>query len=213
MDKARVLKKLIKQTGLTIKAFSRKADIPYTTLFSILERGVGKAAVDNVIKICKALEISVEEMEKLAAKYDPSTDDFAMIRECCTDDLVLLPIIGSISCGNSTLAYEDIEGYEPTPRDWAPGRPEDYFYLRAKGDSMVGARIYEGDLLLIRKQPAVDNGEIAVVLLDDEAVLKRVYSNGDQLILQSENPKYPPRIAPVADVRIIGKLKLNVIKY
>ncbi|WIV11381.1 helix-turn-helix transcriptional regulator [Proteiniborus sp. MB09-C3] len=65
MKKAKVLKKLIEDTG-SIKAFAEKADIPYTTLYSILERGVGKASVDNVIKICKTLGITVEEMEEMA---------------------------------------------------------------------------------------------------------------------------------------------------
>lgn len=78
---------------------------------------------------------------------------------------------------------------------------------------MVGVRIYEGDLLLIRKQPAVDDGEIAVVLINDEAYLKRVYYRDDKLILQSENPKYPPIIADTSETIIIGKLIMNVIKY
>lgn len=184
------LQELADKIGVTKKTIQR------------YETGEIKIDMERLGEIARALGIRVSQLVYGTEPYKVSEAEF-----------VLFPIVGSISCGNGGLAYQDIEGYEPTPRDWAPGRPEDYFYLRAKGDSMVGARIYEGDLLLIRKQPAVDNGEIAVVLLDDEAVLKRVYSNGDQLILQSENPKYPPRIAPVADVRIIGKLKLNVIKY
>lgn len=128
-------------------------------------------------------------------------------------EMIMLPIVGTISCGNGSLAYEEIEGYEPTPREWLNG--EEHFYLRAKGDSMIGARIYDGDLLLIRKQSTVDDGEIAAVLINDtnEAVLKRVYHSEDKLILQSENTKYAPILAPPAEVRVIGKLKMNVIKY
>lgn len=76
---------------------------------------------------------------------------------------------------------------------------------------MAGARIQEGDLLLIRKQPEVEKGEIAAVLIEGDAVLKRVYLNNNQMVLQSENPKYPPVFAPPTDVRIIGKLKKIVI--
>lgn len=77
---------------------------------------------------------------------------------------------------------------------------------------MVGARIYEGDLLLIRRQPTVENGEIAAVIIDGEdAVLKRVFNNGDQLVLQSENPNYRPIIVSVKNVRIVGKLKKVII--
>lgn len=211
MDKARVLRKLIEQTGLKLKAFAEKAGIPYTTLYSILERGVGKASVDNVIKICKALGISVEEMERLAASYNDKTGFFSATETADYKDLVFLPIVGSISCGKGCYAYEEVEGYEPVPREWLNG--EEHFFLRAKGDSMVGVRIYEGDLLLIRKQPAVDDGEIAVVLINDEAYLKRVYYRDDKLILQSENPKYPPIIADTSETIIIGKLIMNVIKY
>ncbi|MNL76572.1 LexA repressor [compost metagenome] len=80
---------------------------------------------------------------------------------------------------------------------------------------MTGARIYNGDLLLIRKQPEIENGEIAAVLINDstEAVLKRIYINGDQMVLQSENPNYPPIFSPPSEVKIIGKLKMNVIKF
>ena len=66
MERTEIIKKLIKDTGLNLKAFSEKADIPYTTLYSILERGVGNASVNNVIKICKALGITIEELEEMA---------------------------------------------------------------------------------------------------------------------------------------------------
>lgn len=103
-------------------------------------------------------------------------------------DFVKLPIVGTISCGNGVIAYEDIEGYEDVPRSWLNGG--EYFFLRAKGDSMINARVMDGDLLLIRKQDDVENGEIAAVLIDGEAVLKRVYKTNDTIILQSENPNF-----------------------
>lgn len=123
-----------------------------------------------------------------------------------------VPVVGQVSCGNGTLAYENIERYETIPAEWLTSG--EHFLLYAKGDSMINARIYDGDLLLIRKQPDVENGEIAVVLLGGEdAVLKRVYKNGEQLVLQSENPSYAPIFAPPEEVKIIGKLKMNIIKY
>lgn len=152
---------------------------------------------------------SLEMVRELAAVYKVNIDD--IFAEEKINDLVKVPIVGRISCGNGALAFEEIEGYEPTPREWLAGG--EYFFLRAKGDSMVGARIHDGDLLLIRKQPEVENGEIAAVLVGDEAALKKVYKNGNQLVLQSANPNYPPILAPPAEVQIIGKLKMNVIKY
>lgn len=124
-------------------------------------------------------------------------------------ETILVPIVGQISCGNGVLAYEDIEGYETTPKEWLNGG--DYFYLRAKGDSMIGSRIYEGDLLLIRKQEEVEEGEIAAVMIENEAILKRVYRRGDNMVLQSENPLYPPIVCVKGEVRVIGKLKKIVI--
>lgn len=215
MDRrAKVLAELIKKKGYSRRAFAEKIGIPATTLQSILTRGIGRASIDNVIKICKELGITVEEMERLAS----NNNEFSMVAEepghyTTHSHLVMIPIVGSISCGNGLLAYEDIEGYEPTPKEWLNGG--DHFYLRAKGDSMVGARIYDGDLLLIRKQSSVDDGEIAAVLFNDsnEAALKRVYRRNGILVLQSENPKYAPILAPPAEVRILGKLVMNVIKY
>lgn len=127
---------------------------------------------------------------------------------------VKLPIVGTISCGNGVIAYEDIEGYEDVPRSWLNGG--EYFFLRAKGDSMINARIMDGDLLLIRKQDDVENGEIAAMLIDGEAVLKRVYKTDDTIILQSENPMYKPIILnknDMKDVRVIGKLKKVVLNF
>lgn len=127
---------------------------------------------------------------------------------------VKLPIVGAISCGNGAIAYEDIEGYEDVPSSWLNGG--EYFFLRAKGDSMINARIMDGDLLLIRRQDDVENGEIAAVLIDDEAVLKRVYKNNGTIILQSENPKYQPIVLQknnMKDVRVIGKLKKVVLNF
>lgn len=152
---------------------------------------------------------SLDTIKELAAVYQVNIDD--IFAEEKISDIISLPIVGRISCGNGNLAYEEIEGYEPTPKEWLNGG--EHFYLRAKGDSMNGARIFDGDLLLIRKQPEVENGEIAAVLIGEDAVLKRVYRNGDQLVLQSENPNYAPIFAPPAEVQIIGKLKMNVIKY
>lgn len=125
---------------------------------------------------------------------------------------VKLVRFGAISCGHGVLAEEDIEGYEDIPESWVRGG--DHFLLRAKGDSMVNARIDDGDLLLIRKQETFENGEIMAVLVDGDAVLKRIYKTDGQIMLQSENTKYSPRfITDQSEIRLIGKLKMNLISY
>jgi repressor LexA len=103
------------------------------------------------------------------------------------------------------LATENIEGYAPL----CYGVKAD-FCLFAKGDSMIGARIYDGDLVFIRKQSMVENGEIGAILIDDSATLKRVYYYPEQnkLILNPENPKYEPLVyigEELKDIQILGK--------
>jgi repressor LexA len=116
-----------------------------------------------------------------------------------------LPILGRIACGEPILASEDRAGYV-----LADGNIDADFVLRASGDSMTGARIYDGDLVFIRSQSAVDNGEIAAVIISDEATLKRVYyyPEEEKLILSPENPKYAPLVYiknELSEVKILGK--------
>lgn len=113
-----------------------------------------------------------------------------------------IPILGSIRCGEPSYAEEEFCGYvdSTTKCDFA---------LRAVGDSMISARIHDGDIVFIRKQPTVENGQIAAVAIDDEATLKRVHSlPGGYMMLQAENPKYSPIIVNLSDetqnVRILG---------
>lgn len=153
---------------------------------------------------------SLDTIRELANVYQVNIDNIFSEQE--NGNFTLLPIVGTISCGNGVYAFEDIEGYEEIPNSWIKGA--DHFLLRAKGDSMVNARIEDGDLLLIRKQETFENGEIMAVIVDDEAVLKRIYKSDGVIILQSENPKYPPKfITNKSDIRIIGKLKMNLIRY
>ena len=115
------------------------------------------------------------------------------------------PVLGHISCGEPIYASEEHEGYV------AAGMNLDAsFCLIAKGDSMIGARIYDGDVVFIKSQSMVDNGEIGVVIINDEATLKRVYYYPDEekLILMAENPRYAPFVyigAELERIKIIGK--------
>ena len=120
-----------------------------------------------------------------------------------------IPIVGAVSCGVPLLAEDNIEGYHETSlQDITTG--ETYFWLRAKGDSMINVGIHEGDLLLIRQQHDVDSGDIAVVAVnEDDATLKRVIKKDNAIILQPENPAYETKIfigSEMASVHIRGRL-------
>lgn len=118
---------------------------------------------------------------------------------------VLVPVFGVVRAGEPLLAVQDAEGQLAVPA--VDVRGGEYFFLRVKGDSMIGARIHDGDLVLVRQQPEVENGEIAVVLVDDEeATLKRVFRLEGKWLLQPENPTLRPLVLPRRAVRILGKV-------
>ena len=116
-----------------------------------------------------------------------------------------IPLLGRIACGQPIYAEEEHGTYLAVDE----GLDAD-FCLYACGDSMTGARIYDGDLVLVKKQESVDNGEIAAVVVEGEATLKRVYYYPDRqkLILTPENPKYEPLVyigAELDRIQILGK--------
>lgn len=123
-----------------------------------------------------------------------------------------VPIIGVVRCGSGGLALEEPLGFEGAD----VANAEDYFYLRATGDSME-PDVREGDLVLIHKQPEVESGELAVVVVDgEEGMLKRVIIKPGAVILQSSNPAYPPRVfigEETQIVRIAGKAAQSLRKW
>lgn len=198
IEKQRKLKKISAEelgnrVGLTKKTIRR------------YETGDIRILFERVMDIAKALEVDPRVFyEDTALNLYPPIET--------VKEFTSIPIVGSISCGNGILAFEDIEDYEDIPSSWLNGG--EYFFLRAKGDSMINARIYDGDLLLIRRQETVENGEIAAVFLNGEAVLKRVYKTDENLILQSENPNYKPIIVKGDEnTKVIGRLKKVVLNF
>lgn len=114
-----------------------------------------------------------------------------------------VPLLGKIACGEPILAEENFDGKVRIPMD-----VDADFALTCSGDSMIGARILDGDIVFIRQQPDVDDGEIAAVLIDNEATLKRVHKQAGCLILRPENPAYAPIVITgeeLNNVRILGK--------
>ena len=115
------------------------------------------------------------------------------------------PLLGEIACGEPVFAEEEHESYI-----MASGEIEADFCLVAKGDSMIGARINDGDVVFIKKQSIVDNGDIAAVIIDNETTLKRwyYYPEKQKLVLTPENNKYEPFVyvgKELCDVRCLGR--------
>lgn len=115
----------------------------------------------------------------------------------------MVPLVGTIACGTPILAEENIESMVSMPEHIHAD-----FALRCKGDSMINARILDNDIVYIRKQETVENGEIAAVLIDNEATLKRFYRYGDTVVLRAENPTFKEieyKNEELNDLKILGK--------
>ena len=116
---------------------------------------------------------------------------------------VLVPLLGRVQAGALNPAIEDLEGYIPVRSRRSPA---ELFGLRVRGESMNGAGIFDGDVVVVRRQPRAESGEIVVALVRDEATVKRLRLRGKRVELQAENPDFEP-IAPEPDeLTLLGKV-------
>lgn len=178
---------ILKAKGISAYRLSKDTGISQATL-TAWKNGSYVPKYDKIVKIADYLGISVQELMGNVAENKGS-----------------VPILGAVACGEPIFAEENIMGYAPC----LYGVKAD-LCLIAKGDSMVGARIYDGDMVFIKRQSMVENGEIAAVIIGDSATLKRVYYYPEQnkLILNPENPKYEPFVyvgEELNQIEIIGK--------
>lgn len=191
-----VLKLFRKRCGISQE---KLADLLGTTkqVISRYERGERSPKISVAKKYAEILGMTLEQLN---GAYLASGDNVVNMADVPSR---IVPIVGEIACGTPITAEENVTGQVAVP-SYASAD----FALVCKGDSMTGARIMDGDLVCIRQQDDVTDGQIAAVLIDTEATLKRVYHNPDGTItLVAENPKYPPRIVGLdstEDVRIIG---------
>jgi repressor LexA len=128
------------------------------------------------------------------------------------ENIVVIPVVGVIRAGQPIYAEENLIGYEPINPDLV--KSGEYFFLLVTGDSMIDSGIKDGSFVLIRRQEQVENGEIAVVMVDEEnATVKKVYLNEqmNSITLQPDNSDYAPQTYPTEYVRIIGKVVRAII--
>lgn len=164
---------------------------------------IGNIPSDKIELLAKALNVSPAY---LMGWEDKDGNVLNFLDNVDTMTTRRVPRLGVIACGEPILAQQNIEEYDSVP-DFVKCD----FTLVCKGDSMTGARINDGDIVCIRQQPIVENGQIAAVLIDGEfdnyATLKRVSFQGDAIILMPENSKYTPMVYTGEDkskVRILG---------
>ena len=161
---------------------------------------------DAILLMAEVLGVSELWLMGKTADMNPTTPETVPCPENISPlRLRRFPVLGEIACGLPVLAVEDTDGGYVTAAD-----TDADFCLTAKGDSMIGARIFDGDEVFIQRTDVVENGEIAAVVVDGEATLKRVYfypAEG-KLVLTAENPAYAPLIFSgheLENIHILGR--------
>jgi len=200
------LTKLKTENGLTTDALSERSGVPKGTINKLLNGETRNPTAQTLKRLADALGC---ELEYLCGKPSdiPGVFRFGESAALPHPDLMpvhrrRIPLIGAIAAGQPMLCEKEIEITDCIDSIHAD------FALRVSGDSMIGARIFDGDVVFIRRQDDVDDGQIAAVIVDDRATLKRVYHIRNGLQLLSENPKYPPMIYTYPDcesIRILGR--------
>lgn len=196
MTKEKDLKRLMELKSGSIKAFSKEIGLAYTTVRSILERGVFNAKVENVIKICKGLNIKPEEIMDIE---QPQIETLPVKK---------IPVVSKISAGLPIYSEENLIDYIYFATNKLNSGKEE-FGLKVSGDSM-DKEFRDGDVVIVEKDAVVENGQIAVVQINGyNATVKRVRYEKDRIILipESNNPAHYPQVYSQDDeVKIIGKV-------
>ncbi|MDO9124211.1 MAG: transcriptional repressor LexA [Deltaproteobacteria bacterium] len=123
-----------------------------------------------------------------------------------SSNIISIPIVGRVRAGDPILAIENIEGYFNLDRSFTSSK--DVFFLRVQGDSMIDAHIQDGDFALVKPQSNAENGEIVVALIEDEATIKRIFTERDLIRLEPANPTMEPIVIKKGEkqVTIVGKV-------
>lgn len=197
------IRALRESEDMTQSELGKACGVTKQTIFKYETGIVTNIPLDKLQLIADALHVS--------AAYLMGWEDNTTTRKDQLPDNIMpmpktydVPRLGVIACGEPILAEQNIECYDAVP---------DYikcdFTLVCKGDSMINARIFDGDIVCIQQQSIVESGEIAAVLVgDDEATLKRVHLYEDHIILEPANPMYKPLVfwgEDMNNVRILGK--------
>lgn len=189
------LKELRKAAHLTQTQLAEKLGLAKSTI-SMYENGNRVPQFEDMEAIADFFNVSLNYFSSLDNSYglDPIPQTYNVRR------------LGIISCGKPIDSEENFDGWDEVPMSIRAD-----YSLIAEGDSMTGARINDGDIVYIRQQPTVENGQIAAVLVDgSEKLLKRFYRNEDSVILQAENPAYAPLVFSKEEINRISIIGLAV---
>lgn len=205
-DMAKRIKDLRTSQGMTLEQVAEKVGVGKSTVRKWETGLIANMRRDKIAALADALNTSPMYLMGWSDEINPAPAlDLSKFDNIYPVKLKKFPLLGEIACGKPIFANEDRESYILAGSDIHAD-----FCLRAKGDSMVNARILDGDIVFIRKQDMVDNGEIAAVAIGDDVTLKRVFYHPEQdlLILKAENTKYQDMIYTqnqLEQIYILGK--------
>ena len=196
------IRELRKKHKMTMKELGQALGLAESTV-SHYETGRRDPDLETLLKMGELFNVSVGYILMAEPAYESS--DSLCFDNISPISVHRIPLLGSVACGKPVYADEEFQYYVAVGAEIRAD-----FALHAKGDSMIGARINDGDIVFVRQTNAVDNGEIAVVIIGDEATLKRVYYYPEKsiLILKAENPKYDDMVysdSELEQIRILGK--------
>lgn len=183
---------------MTLEELGKKVGVSKVTIHKYESKVITNIPSDRIEAMAKALDVSPAYLMGWDDEKDLSDIPGIILPE----KLKKIPILGVIACGEPIFAEENYDGYFMLDQNL----PQADFILKAKGDSMIDMGIHEGDLVFLRQQPMVENGEVGAVLIDNEATLKKIYINEHEIILQPCNRNYPPIVVKTGDIKIMGKL-------
>ena len=169
------------ELGLTVEELAKKMGYKDKSSISKIENGKADIPQSKVIAFARALNTTTAYLMGIDTAKERSIP--AGFQPLPKRDRI--PRVGQIACGTPILAEENVEAYDKVPSDWHAD-----FTLLCQGDSME-PKIKDGDVVAIHSQPMVENGEVAAVLIDGEATLKRVFLFDDHIELRAENPTFP----------------------
>lgn len=204
MDIGKLINKKRTELHLTLEEVGNAVGVSKSTVKKWEDGFISNMKRDKISELAKVLKLNPVSL--ITGEETIENDDiFEYFDNVRPIHLKKFPMLGEIACGEPIWADEDKESYIMADMDIQAD-----FCLTAKGDSMINARINNGDIVFIRQMPIVQNGEIAAVIIDNEATLKRwyYYKEDNKLMLVAENPKYPPLIymnEELETIRCLGK--------
>jgi repressor LexA len=202
---AKNIRYLRKKNGFSQDYVAEKLNYKSYTTIQKWEMGTSEPPFKKLKELSELFGVDMDDLANidLEVKANQIPSDSLPKNLVRLDKVTYIPLLGKIACGDPILAEENI-----ADRILLPSKVNATFALTCEGDSMTGAGIEDGDTVFIRQQPQVENGEIAAVLISDEATLKKVYLDDNKLTLLPMNPAHDPFVfvgKEMRDIRIIGK--------